>query len=99
MKLKIPKISSAECKIILKICHVHIYFCVDSALRKFNETLLQAAQCMKRKIWFDTGHNRDTNKWFDGECLRKKRDARRVLNRFQKTALDADKVAYREKKK
>ena len=73
-------------------------FCVESALNKFNETLLQAAQCMKRKIWLDTGHSRDTDRWSDGEGLRKKRQARRALNRFQRTALHADKTAHREKR-
>ena len=70
--------------------------CIDSALKKFTET--QAAESMRRTIWFDTGQGRDTNRWYDRDCLRKKREARRALNRFQKTGLDADKATYREKR-
>ena len=72
--------------------------CIDSALKKFTETLLQAAESMRRTIRFDTGHGRDTNRWYDRDCLRKKREARRALNRFQKTGLDVDKATYREKR-
>ena len=53
---------------------------------------------MRRTIWFDTGHGRDTNRWCDRDCLRKKREASRALNRFQKTGLDVDKATYREKR-
>ena len=35
---------------------------------------------------------------FDRECLAKKRAARRALNRFQRTGLEADKVAYNLKR-
>ena len=42
--------------------------CVDLTLRQFTETLLQAAQCMKRTIWFDTGHSRDTDRCVDGDA-------------------------------
>ena len=45
--------------------------CVNSAWRKFTETLLQGAWCAKRTIWFDTGHSCDINRWFDNECLQK----------------------------
>ena len=72
--------------------------CIDSALKKFTETLLQAAESMRRTVWFDTGHGRDTNRWYDRDCLRKTREARRALNRFQKTGLDVDKATYKEKK-
>ena len=66
----------------------------ESALKKFYDTLLWAAECMRRTVWSDTGTIRDTNRWFDRECLAKKRAARRTLNRFQRTGLEADKVAY-----
>ena len=41
---------------------------------------------------------RDTNSWYDRDCLRKKREARRAPIHFQKTGLDADKARYREKR-
>ena len=70
--------------------------CIDSAVKKFTETLLQAAESMRCTIWFDTGHGRHTNRWYDRDCLPKKREARRALNRFHKTGLDTDKATYRE---
>ena len=70
----------------------------ESALKKFSDTLLWAAECMRRTVWSDTGTRRDTNRWFDRECLAKKRAARRALNRFQRTGLEADKVAYNLKR-
>ena len=54
---------------------------------------------MRRTVWSDTGTRRDTNRWFDRECLAKKRAARRALNRFQRTGLEADKIAYNLKRK
>ena len=72
--------------------------CIDSGLKKFTETQLQAAESMRRTIWFDMGHGRDMNRWYDRDCLRKKHEARRALNRFQKTGLDVDKATYREKR-
>ena len=49
-------------------------------------------------VWSDTGTRRDTNRWFDRECLAKKRASQRALNRFQRTGLEADKVAYNLKR-
>ena len=71
---------------------------VESALRKFNDSVLHAAECMRRTIWFNTGTERDTNKWFDRECVTKKRDARRALNSFKRTESDVDKQIYRQKR-
>ena len=56
--------------------------CIDSALKKFTETLPQAAETMRRTIWFGTGHGRNTNRWYDRDCLRKKRESRRALIHF-----------------
>ena len=53
---------------------------------------------MRRTIWFNTGTERDTNKWFDRECVTKKRDARRALNRSKRTESDVDKQIYRQKR-
>ena len=71
---------------------------VESALRKFNDSVLHAAECMRRTIWFNTGTERDTNKWFDRECVTKNRDARRALNHIRRTESDADKQIYRQKR-
>lgn len=71
---------------------------VDLALNMFTETLLDAGECMKQTIWFNTGTERNTNKWFDRECLMKKREARRALNKFQRSGSDDDGAAYKEKR-
>ena len=68
------------------------------SFEEFTETLLQATESMRRTIWFDTGHGGDTNRWYDRDCLRKKREARRAPIHFQKTGLDADTARFREKK-
>ena len=66
----------------------------ESSLKKFSDTLLWAAEGMRRTVWSDTGTRRDTNRWFDYECLAKRRAVQRAVNRFQRTGLEADKVAY-----
>ena len=71
---------------------------VESALKKFNDTVLHAAECMTRTICFKTGAERDTNKWFNHECVTKKRAARRALNRFKSTKADVDKLIYKQKR-
>ena len=56
---------------------------IESALRKFNDSVLHAAECMRRTIWVNTGTERDTNKWFDREYVQKKRVSRfKSVNRF-----------------
>ena len=72
--------------------------CVNTALNKFTENILQAGSCMKRTVWFNTDFARDTHRWFDSECLMKKRDAKRALNSFRRTGSDADKVVYSQKR-
>ena len=71
---------------------------VESALKKINDTVLHAAECMTRTICFKIGAERDTNKWFDRECVTNKRAARRALNRFKRTKADVDKLIYKQKR-
>ena len=71
---------------------------IESALRTFNDSVFHAAECLRRTIWFNTGTERGTNKWFDRKCVTKKRDARRALNRFKKTKSDVDKQIHRQKR-
>ena len=92
------KINSEESKTKLQEAFELLAVNTESALKKFSDTLLWAAECMRRTVWSDTGTRRDTNRWFDRECLAKKRAARRALNRFQRTGLEADKVAYNLKR-
>ena len=42
------------------VCHLETS--VESALRKFHDSVLHAAECMRCTIWFNTGTERDTNK-------------------------------------
>ena len=71
---------------------------IESALKKFSDTVLQSAECVTRTICFKTGAERDTNKRFDRKRVRKKRDARRSLNRLKRTKLDVDRLTCRQKR-
>ena len=90
------KIYSEESKTRLQEAFELLDVNAESALKKFSDTLLWAAECMRRMVWSDTGTRRDTNRWFDRECLAKKRAARRALNRFERTGLEA--VSYNLKR-
>ena len=92
------KINSEESKTRLQETFELLAVNTESALKKFSDTLLWAAECMRRTVWSDTGTRRDTNRWFDRECLAKKRAARRAFNHFHRTGLKADKVAYNLKR-
>ena len=71
---------------------------VESATKLFKDSLLQAADVMKRTFWFDNSKDRVTNQWFDRECKVKKRETRHALLRFKKTNDDEDKHIYFKKK-
>ena len=71
---------------------------IEKPLKTFSDTLQHAGECMRRKVSFSTGAERSTCKWFDRECISKKRDAQSALNRFQRTQLETDKPAYRQKR-
>ena len=72
------KINSEESKTRLQEAFELLAVNTESALKKFSDTLLWAAECMRRTVWSDMGTRRDTNRWFDRECLAKKRAARRA---------------------
>ena len=90
------KINSEESKTRLQKAFELLADNTQSVLKKFSDTLLWRLSA--RTVWSDTGTRRDTNRWFDRERLAKMRAARRALNRFQRTGLEADKVAYNLKR-
>ena len=65
------KINSEESKTWFKEAFELLAVNTESALKKFSDTLLWAAECMRRTVWSDTGTRRDTNRWFNRECLQK----------------------------
>ena len=66
------KINSEESKTRLQEAFELLAVNTESALKKFSDTLLWAAEGMRQTVWFNTGTRRDTNRWFDRECLAKK---------------------------
>ena len=68
---------------------------IESALKKFSDTVLQSAECVTLTICFKTGAERDTNKRFDRKRVTKKPDARRSLNRLKP---DVDRLTCRQKR-
>ena len=94
----VEKMNSDEAKEKLQNAFAELDTDVESALNTFTDTLLNAGQCMRRRTWFNTCSERDTNKWFDRQCQAKKREARSALNRFQRTGSDTDKAAYQQKR-
>ena len=71
---------------------------IESALKKFSDTVLHTAECMTRTICFKTGAERDTNKCFDRKRVTKKCDVRRSLNRLKRTKPEADRLTCRQKR-
>jgi hypothetical protein len=67
---------------------------IETALKTFTEIILGAAECMRRKYW-SSDRERDTNRWFDRECLASKRAARKELSRFRRTGSEEDRQRYR----
>ena len=73
--------------------------CVETALDIFNKTMLGAAECMRRTVRLNTGQTRRTNKrWYDKECIEKKRAARRASRKCHKTDLPIDRDDYIKKR-
>ena len=95
-KLKFNKsINSDETKAKFRAALDFLDTNIEKALKTFSDTLLHAGECMRRKVSFSTGAERSTCKWSDRECISKKHDARRALNRTQ---LETDKLAYKQKR-
>lgn len=69
--------------------------CADSAINLFTENILGAADCMRRRVRINTD-TAPTNKWYDRECIVKKRAARKALDKYSKTRNEFDKTAYRQ---
>lgn len=68
--------------------------CTDSALDMFTENLLKAAECMRRKV--RPNNTVPTNRWYDRQCIMKKRAARKALNAYCASRNNQDKLVYRQ---
>ena len=70
---------------------------IDLALDKFTNMLLSAGKCMKHTVRF-AQHRPYTNRWFDKDCLLKKREAGRALNKWKRSGNLTDAAEYKQKR-
>jgi len=66
---------------------------VELAVKKFTDLLLKAGECMKRNVKLGNTRN-NTKKWFDYDCLKKKRETHKMLKQYQKTHLPEEHANY-----
>ena len=78
----ISNISNEESKFALENAVTTANTCLLSALNIFNNTIIKAAECMRRTIRLYSGR-RGKNRWFDRECSDLKREARRARSKYQ----------------
>jgi hypothetical protein len=72
---------------------------IDQAVSKFNETILKASECMKKTIRVKNDDKQSSNKWYDRDCIAKKKDARKALRSFQNTSSHENKQKYNATRK
>ena len=89
-------LSSDESMLLIQEATETITTNVDLALKKFTGALVSAGECMRHKFCF--GGKRRFNKWFDGECLKEKRETSNALRRYMKTKTPGDKTVYLQKR-
>jgi exonuclease III len=70
---------------------------VEASLTKFNEIICNATDCMKRTVHFGP-RSRETNKWFDNDCRKMKRETKQLLNRYVRKRTESSKQLYKEKR-
>jgi len=70
---------------------VLLYESVDSAVDCFTSGLIQAADCMKRRIYIGPKQS----KWFDMECKAAKRNTRKWWRLFRRAKCEQSKNAHR----
>ena len=64
---------------------------INLSLKKFNEGIQIAGQCMKKEIVIG---KEKQNKWFDKECYESRQEVRKQLRKFHKSNAATDKDAY-----
>ena len=74
-----------------------IDICIETALDIFNKTIQRAAECMKRTVRLQSGQ-RHNKRWYDRECIEKKRLARKASRLYHKTDLPNDRTDYVRKR-
>ena len=67
---------------------------INVSLKMFNESILDAADCMKKSFVVDMGKENRNAKWFDKECCLKKKEVRRQLRLFNRTKKKEDYNTY-----
>jgi exonuclease III len=71
---------------------------VDAALNSFTNLLHEASECMKKEVQIGGKKQKGRNKWYDRECEKLKREARRSLAHFRHSHLIEDRDDYKEKR-
>ena len=89
-------LNSNDVKTSLKNAINRIDIDMNDALKKFNDCMYKAAECMLQKVHF---RSRPRNIWFDLECAESRRIVRNHLRHFYRYNNDDDRLAYAEKRK
>lgn len=72
---------------------------VNEALKLFNDALLTASDCMRKRVLVGGGQQRQPALWFDEECRQAKTVARQRLSDFRLSKTDADRELYVQARK
>ena len=67
---------------------------VDTSLLQFNDSILNAASCMKKQFKCHSNSYNNKCNWFDNDCIRQKKEVRTYLNRYKRTKDDQTKEQY-----
>ena len=87
----------------LRDCIVNINIDFENSVSTFNNILLESASCMKKVYLKQGSYTTTRSKWFDEECLIKKKEVRRYLykhkhNKNNQTRADFVKIRTEYKK-
>jgi uncharacterized protein YacL (UPF0231 family) len=69
---------------------------VNSAIKKFNESILRAGSCMKKVV--HVGKEK-MNNWFDKECRDNKKTLKKLLKQFHRSNAVEDRIVYNNKRR
>ena len=89
----LTNMASEETVSALQMAINNINICLVSALDIFNNTILKAAECMRRSFRLQSG-KQATNRWYDKECADQKREARRARTKWHRTDNGNDRHDY-----
>ena len=69
--------------------------CVETAITAFTDTILQAADCMRKTVTLHSSYQvTNSKRWYDRECADKKRSAQKASSKFHRTDKTGDNLDY-----